>query len=340
VSREENLKRLEALGVVRGSDGKFAPKDAATPVVPAIGAEDGDYEDPSSLIPDTTHLSVFADPAVKPVVPVGPVHEDPNSKHDWTKRMADAQEAQRKLEAARLDQRKDLQRMEQIKAETENLLKQLQEAKAPVAPVAPAPTVPTGDKIAALKAAYPEMAEALEELTQGIINSTVQPHIKTIESMREKQEEAARLATENAVTAKTKEIGAAVLVVHSDASELYSSDDFQNYVQGLPPAFRSLAIDAIYQNTAAYEPEDIISVIDGFKASRVTKPQARPNVAPNLSPANALQTAPGSPAQGAVVQPFSQAELPQFRAYMADASSQGERDHLMARLRATLPPSQ
>lgn len=302
----------------------------------------------SEVIPDTTHLSIFADPqpptpptppAPQPPAP-DPAPEDPNARHDWKKRMEDAQAAQRELERTRQEIRHESENLARLKAENEALLTQLRTAQAPpTAPAQPAaPASPAGEKIAALKAAYPELAEGLEELTRSLITNEVDPHLKTIEELRTKQNEAVRLAEEQAATARVHAIGNAVLEVHKDAGQLYNAPEFRTYIEALPPAFRRVAHDAIYENTAAYQPEDIIRILDGYKASRNT-PRPAPSVAPNLSPANAGNPGAGPSGQSNVVLPLTEAERASFGHLMAQAPSSEARAHLMARLRLTLNPA-
>lgn len=338
-ANQENLERMKKLGLVKDEHGNFVMSPEA--LAAAAKAEGGEPA-PAAATPAEPVAPVAAVPAT-PAVPAAPAPAAapaaaPAPQSALTedhvvaleKRAEAAKTEQRKLSQQQNENRRMLTELTALKDEIVALKASLTAAPAPAA-------APQNEAIEALKTASPDLYAAILAMTQGSTQESLKPLLAQIEGFKGSQEVLARSAADIAF----EKVTSAVEQARAGANALVNTDEFQAWLADQPDMIRIPAIQAIYENTAAANPKDILFVIGLYdKATAAPAPAApaappapAPRVVPALQPSAVTAGAPAGAGPG----PLTEEELKNFGALKAAvAHDPAQLTQLMTRLRLTV----
>lgn len=322
--REENLKQLATLGIEMVDENQ--------------ALQSALERAPEPEPPENQDDHLHGDPDPQPATPE-PV-KSPDEKHDWEKRKADAQAAQRALSKtqAELKERERaiesrLNALDEKERKLDELLVKLEQDRAPKQTVNQ--TGSEDDEIMqTLAEEYPDLFKAVN----AAINRSVAPLAKSMEEeradrIRRDKEAKERAAADEEQKSKDRaeRVINKVIEKHKDAVDVVASEEFIEWMDTLSPGIRK-AYAHIIEYTYQYEPEDAISILDAFKKTLKPDPTNSriPDSSPSKRPAGSPEAQPGNQ-----VTPLSFEELGRVDQLMRQAKSQAERDFLRRRLDLT-----
>lgn len=341
-AKAENRARLERLGIVVDEQGNFVQAEApvapapgaapaAEPAAPAPGEEAGvPPAPPAPVIPPAEPPAPSAAPA--------PLQDDLETRERRAKDREEAAKAeQRRLSALQLQVKSGLEQLEQKMAELER------RTQAPAPGVAPAPLNPDElpESVKAIMELNPDLGNAISELAAFQASRAVSSAVAPVMTLRDQLEQANKKAQETAMETAYERVTSTVRAAHADAEQITNSEEFQEWLSKQPSFLRNAGIQAIYENTANADAQDIVAILDAYKASKKVvvapppAPRATAPVAPVIAPA-----AIGGPRNGGLaLGPLSEAEMANFGAMKnAVAHDPVALVALMRRLEMTLNP--
>lgn len=302
--REENLKRLQELGLIPS-------------------------ENQGTQSPGNTQSDEQTDENGKPKLPEQPETDSSKSPdgHDWEKRKADAQAAQRALsaQARELDEKK--RDVEALLADLDLKTEELKRLQANTQPKIDDTPSDEPDPLED----YPELSQAVDAKTQALIKKAIQA-----EKDREKAEREAAESQTKAEEAKAKKILDEVFEAHPDAAEVVNSKEFQDWLNSLHPRLSKEYRDYI-QRTTLYSAKDAIDVLDEFKAF---KPSKQTKVDSDLDiPIPPSGQVPNGGPSGKGLRVLTREEMASIHTLIRNAKTQEERKLWMDRLHYTFAQS-
>lgn len=306
--REENLKRLESLGIMI-SEGQVAvaePPDRAeaagqTEVQVERAAVEAKVETPHpQQVPDRS--------------PDG---------HNWDKRKADAQAAQRQLQEERIAAQREREALAAERAAIEEARKAMAVKDSL-----------KEDEPDDLDLEYPDLAKSMDRRLDRKLEKARKADQERIEKLQSALDELQNKYLKEQAQKATKSVLEQILERHPDAEDVCASDAFEAWVDSHPPRIAAEYRETIV-NAGSYDAEDTNWILDQYKATLPAKQPKRHESPVEPSPAPVFTPMGDGGKATSVASPLSLDEIASFGRLMREARTQKDRDVLKARLAIT-----
>lgn len=300
--REENLRRLANFGIQLESEESLpdpAPTNEPSPENPAPEPE-----------PEPT-------PASEP-----PKDKSPDG-HDWDKRKADAQEAQRQLSKREraLDEKE-----RQIDQKLAELTAKMSDFERLVA-TKESPTSKQPEPESEFDRDYPELASEVSRKAEAKAREILRE-----EREREAKERSEREQEEAKKKSKADLILQEVFEARPDAAEVAQSKEFNEWLDTLPARVGTKYRDYI-ERTTLYSAQDALDVLDLFDAYKKSSKPSRP------TPEASVQIPPAGQSvrqtSTTEIRALTTQEMTEINSLIRNARTQAERDLWTKRLHYT-----